>query len=292
LTGKFNLVGAAQVVTTRKGQNPLTTTLQLDVADHSVSGTVTDGSFVAGLTANQAVFSSTRQATNYEGQYTFIMPGVGEPAVGPFGASYGTVTVASTGTIAFVGSLADGSSVSQNSVVSGAGFWPFYLAPYGTNGSLWGWNLFTNHTVVSVPFISWLNATNSSKSAVYRSGFTNEQAAIIGSLYNPAGKPLLSLTNGQVILEEAGWLDSITNQITLASNNIIKLTTAADNTNKLTLTITAAGAKTGLITGSFQNPANPTNTITISGVLLQNQSSAAGYFLGPTNSGSFLLTPP
>jgi thiol-disulfide isomerase/thioredoxin len=287
LNEKFDVSGAAQLHSTRKGQSTLTTTLQLNLADRSVQGTVTDGSFAAVLSGDQAVFSSTHKATNYQGQYTLIIPGTDNPMVGPFGTSYGTATVDALGNITFGGSLADGTSVSRSSVVSKDGFWPFYVPLYGGAGSLWGWNYFTNHTIISAPYASWINATNSAKTAVYRSGFTNEQVAIIGSFYTSTNKPLLSLTNAQVLLEEISPPFSITDQITLASNNAIKVTNAAGKTNKLTLTIKTSG----LITGSFLNPANAKQTIQVNGVLLQNQTNAQGYFLGTNQSGTFILAP-
>jgi hypothetical protein len=287
LNGKFDVSGATQLHSTRKGKRTLTTTLQLNLADRSVQGTVTDGSFAAVLSGDQAVFSSTHKAANFQGQYTLIIPGTDDPNVGPFGTSYGTATVDALGNITFSGSLADGTSVSRSSVVSKDGFWPFYVPLYGGTGSLWGWNYFTNHTIISAPYASWINATNSTKTAVYRSGFTNEQAAIIGSFYTSTNKPLLSLTNAQVILVETSPPFSITDQITLASNNTIKVTDAAGKTNKLTLTIKTSG----LITGSFLNPANAKQTIQVNGVLLQNQTNAQGYFLGTNQSGTFILAP-
>ena len=63
----------------------------------------------------------------------------------------------------------------------------------------------------------------------------------------------------------------------------------AGNTNKLKLSIRS---KTGLISGSFQNPANAKQTITLNGILLQNQTNAQGYFLGTNQSGAFLLENP
>ena len=80
---------------------------------------------------------------------------------------------------------------------------------------------------------------------------------------------------------------TITNQITLTSNNVITLTwRRLENTNKLLLTINKTS---GAISGSFANPANPKQTIKVNGVLLQNQTNAAGYFLGTNQSGAFLL---
>jgi hypothetical protein len=290
---KFNVSGIAQFVATPTGGKPLIITLQLNLADQSVQGTVTDGSFVAILNGDQAVFTSTHQATNYEGQYTFIIPGTNNPEIGPFGTSFGTVTVTSTGAISFVGgSLADGTTgLSQSSGVSKDGYWPFYVPLYNGAGSMWGWNYFTNHALISAPFRSWINATNSTKNALYRSGFTYEQARIIGSFYTATNKPLLDLANAEVILEGGNLPFNITNQIKWASNNTITVpTNIPGNTNGLKLTITAPGS--GLITGSIVNPTNKNQTIPINGVLLQDQTNAQGYFLGTNQSGTFLLQNP
>jgi hypothetical protein len=289
---KFNVSGMAQFSATPSGGRPLTNTLQLNLADQSVQGTVTDGSFVAILNGDQAVFTSTKQATNYEGQYTLIIPGTNNPEIGPFGTSFGTVTVSSTGAIRFVGgNLADGTTgLSQSSGVSKDGYWPFYVPLYNGAGSLWGTNYFTNHTLISAPCLSWINATNSAEAALYRSGFTNEQAVVIGALYASTNKPLLDLTNAEVTLEGGNLPFSVTNQIEWASNNTINAPTSiAGNTNGLKLTVTTPGS--GLITGSILNPTNKTKTIAINGVLLQNQTNAQGYFLGTNASGTFLLVP-
>jgi hypothetical protein len=253
-----------------------------------VQGTVTDGSFVAILNGDQAVFNSAHKATNYQGRYTLVIPGVSDSTIGPFGTSYGTVTVDASGNIAFVGSLADGTSVSQSSGVSKDGNWPFYVPLYNGAGSVWGTNYFTNQTIVSAPTLSWINATNSAKTAVYRSGFTNQEAALIGSFYTSTNKPLLSLTNFHVTLESVNPPISITNQISWASNNTIAVPRLAENTNGLTLTNAAA---TGTISGSFLNPTNARQRINFNGVLMQDRTNAAGYFLGPNQSGALFIAP-
>jgi hypothetical protein len=291
LTGQFDPAGVAAITTPRKGQSNLITTLQLDFAGQTVAGSVTDGSFVAQVIADLDVFNSTRKATNYEGHYTFIIPGTNDPGVGPLGTSCGTVTVSPSGAVTFTVSLADGTTapVNPSSVVSKDGWWPFYLPLYSGNGSLWSWNGFTNVTNGVVIFstnASWINATNASKTAQYRAGFTNETASILGSAFNPTNEPLLALSNGQVTLQDTNW-PTITNQLTLASNNAITLTNAAD-TNKLALTINKTN---GVISGAFVNPANSKQTLNISGVLLQNETNAQGCFIGTNQNGTFLLVP-
>jgi hypothetical protein len=285
LNGKFGVSGYGQVVSTRRGQPALTTTLRLDFADQSVHGTVSDGSFLADLNGDQAIFTTAHPATSFQGQYTLIIPGTNDPTVGPFGVSYGTVTVGPTGTIAFTGFLADGTAVSQSSAVSKDGNWPFYISLYGGAGSLWGTNYFTGHTIVSAPSLSWINTTNSAPAALYRSGFTNQQASIVGSFFHPTNQPLLDLPNAQVTLAGGNLPFNVVNQITIASNNLITVPRQPENTNHLALTI----GRTGLISGSFLNPANPRQTIIVTGVLLQNQTNAQGYFLGPNQSGTLMV---
>ena len=289
LTGQFDPSGAATLITARKGESSLITKLQLDFAGQMITGSVTDGSFVAQIIADAQFFTSSLKATNYEGQYTFIIPGTNDPTVGPSGTSSGTVTVSSSGAVTFSVSLADGTTSAANpsSVVSKDGYWPFYLPLYNGAGSLWSWTCFTNGAMMSAPNASWINATNSSKSALYRAGFTNQSALIIGSAYSPTNKPLLALSNAQVILEGGNLPFTITNLITLASNDTITVTNAGD-TNKLTLTISKS---TGAITGTFANPSKPSQSIAISGVLMQNETNAQGYFSGTNQSGTFMLVP-
>jgi hypothetical protein len=140
--------------------------------------------------------------------------------------------------------------------------------------------------MMSAPGASWINTTNTTAAALYRAGFTNEAVSMIGSAYT-TNEPLLALTNGQVVLEGGNLPVAITNQFILTSKNTILLTNAAD-TNKLTLTITKTN---GVISGAFANPSHPSQTISVSGVLLQNQTNAQGYFLGTNASGAFLLAP-
>jgi uncharacterized repeat protein (TIGR03803 family) len=289
LSGQFTLAGWSTNITKRPGLTTLTTILQLDSASQTIQGAVGDGSFSAAILADLAIFSPTHPAAAYEGLYTLIIPGVPSQAVGPLGSSYGAVTVSSTETITFAGSLADGTAIGPvTSAVSENGYWPLYLPLYGDAGSLWGWSLFTDQSLFATN-LSWINATNTVKTAAYRSGFTNQQVSIVASPYNSNAIPLLSLTNAEVILEGVGLTVPITNTITLSRTDVITTNKVPGNTNKLTLTITKSS---GLITGSFVDPSNPKQTNTIGGVLLQNQTNAQGYFLGTNQNGPFLLTAP
>ncbi len=291
LSGKFDLGGTTNIVSKPvHGIPSLTITLQLDFADQSVSGTVSNDTFTAELNGDRDVFSSSQKATNFEGQYTLIIPGTTNTNAGPFGVSYGTVKVSALGTITLAGSLADGTAISQSSVVSKDGLWPMYVSLYGGKGSLWGWNYFnfTNNTITNAAALSWINETNSSRKAVYRSGFTNQDVTLAGGLYVSTNTLPTNLT---AILKGGDLPFAITNGVTLSTSDKITLTNALDETNKLKLTISKS---TGVISGSFANPVEPRQTIKVNGVILQlqGQTNAQGYFLGTNQSGAFTLDPP
>jgi hypothetical protein len=286
LAGKFNPAGAATITTPRKGQSSLITTLQLNFGDQTLTGFVTDtlGSFMAPVTASLNFFSAKQEAVNYEGAYTFIIAGTTNMEAGPLGTSFGTVKVSPLGAITYDVFLADGTTVlSQSSVVSKEGYWPFYVPLYGGKGSIWGWNYFSNSTpqkeIVSATNSSWINGGNSARTALYRNGFTNQEIVLFGSPYEEAGYPLLKDLSGDMVLLYGGDFETpLTNAIALSGKV---------NGGNLVLSVTKSN---GVIKGSFINPSS-LKTITVNGVLLQNQTNIAGYFLGGLQSGAFTLAP-
>jgi hypothetical protein len=288
LSGKFTPSGSAVVTSTPHGRTPVTTTLQLDLPGHVVNGTVSNESFFAQLMGDQNIFTAKQPATNYEGKYTLVISGATNAAAGPAGASYGTVKVSSLGVVTFVGNLADGTPVNQTSAVSADGYWPLYVNLYGGKGSIWAWNYFTNGSLAASSNVSWINGGYSSKTAALTNGFTNQSATLIGSAFDSTISPLPGFTAGNVVLEQGVLSSALTNGVAISAKNIVTLTNAADETNKLKVAISVA---TGLINGSFVNPTNTKQTIKFSGVIMQGQTNAQGYFLNDSQSGAFELTP-
>jgi hypothetical protein len=274
LSGKFEPGGSAEIQSPPAHGLPwVTTVLQLDFADRSVSGVVSDSDFTANLSGYQDVFSGIQPATAFKGQYTLVIPSADDPSIGPFGTSYGTVHVSASGAVTLTGSLADGTAISQSSAVSQQGYWPMYVSLYGGKGSLWGTNIFTNGTVTNVSAISWINETNSSKTALYRSGFTNQNATLTGGIYD---------SSNALPTDLAATMQETNPAITITVTNL------SENTNELTL---KTNKTTGVITGSFAYPGSSKPTVKIHGIILQNETNAQGYFLGPNHSGTFSLGP-
>jgi alpha-tubulin suppressor-like RCC1 family protein len=290
LNGKFDINGAEQIQLNRRNQNRLTVTMQLDVANRMVYGAITDGAFQATLNGDLDVFTIHQKATNYAGRYTMVIPGTNDPTIGPYGTSYATVIVTETGEISFVGDLANGIAVSQSSVVSKDGAWPLYIPLYDEKGSLWAWNYFSNHTfsaAASAP-ASWINEGNSSRIAALRPGFTNQNASMFGSFYNPTNKSLIALDAAEVDLTGGALTNTLAAAVVISANDRIVVTNSKENTIKLNLILNKVD---GVISGTFANPANPKQTIRVGGVVLQNLTNAAGYFLQSNQSGAFLLSP-
>jgi hypothetical protein len=293
-TKKFDLGGQVQFTIPAK-QNTLTFNLQLNINDpasQQITGTVSDGSWIAALTADRAAFSaSANKAVNYEGQYTLAIAGNDDAAASPGGFGWATISIGPSGTITMTGDLADGTTIGQSSVsVSKDGRWPFYASyaspPVGNGGAVISWITFSNEPASALGGTMYWFRPAGKVPAVYQSGFTNLMVPVIGSAYHPTAKPLLALTNGQVTLDGGNLLLPLTNQITMAASNIISVPVAPESTNKLKLTINKTA---GAISGIFVNPSNSKDTIKVTGVLLQNQTNAAGYFLGTNQSGAFLL---
>ena len=295
-TTKFDVGGQVQFTVPTK-QNILTFNLQLDItnpASEQITGTVSDGNWTAELTADRAVFSaSSNKAINYEGRYTLAIAGSDDAAASPGGFGCATLSISSAGLLTMSGNLADGKAMSQSVSVSKDGRWPFYASyaapPAGNGGAVFSWITFSNLPASALGGTMYWFRPAGKAPAVYQSGFTNLMVPVIGSAYNPTDMPLLALTSGQVTLDGGNLPVAITNQITLAANNIITLTTASENSDKLDLTINKTN---GAITGTFANPSHPGQTVKIRGVLLQNQTNAVGYFLGTNQSGAFLFENP
>ena len=156
LFGKFDALGEARVVSTSGRGNRLTTILNIlnvNSSDKSIQGAVTDDSFTATLCGDEPASDSIGSAGDYRGQYVFDSSASSDSDRGSLAIASGTVKVNAAGNVFFTVRLTDGNAVCGASVVSKDGCWPLYSPVYGA-GSLWGWNQFTNHAVVSIPPLS------------------------------------------------------------------------------------------------------------------------------------------
>lgn len=305
-SGSFDLTGTAQTNLTRRGKTPLSVTLSLDFnpADALLGGAVSDAAagWNSAILADRAVFSaSANPATNYAGQFTLLLPpGANAPVGSPDGCGYAAITNTLGGISTLGGALADGTPFLWSAPIARNGGVPLYQSLYSGKGSLLGWIYFTNGPPQNVSVnssFSWIKPAVAG--ALYPLGFTNLIAqGVAGSPYTNtarAGVPVLNLTSATLVLSNgnlAGGSLIFTNIGTNSSshNNLTNLDagTALGPTNHLVIAI---NTNNGLLTVTFQATGVKTNTLA-HGAVLQNQTNAAGYFLGTDQSGAIWLENP
>jgi hypothetical protein len=284
-TGQIDVAGAASKTVT-VGTNPTLVCLKLDFEDH-LTGIVSNVFGVADMLANRAVFqASTNPATMYKGKYTLFIPGNPDANAGPFGDSYGTVTVDAGGNVVLAGFLADGNVLNQNGALLGGGAWALYAPLYGGKGSVWSWLAFdTNHPLTQIQGdASWIKPALAG-AKYYPAGFTN-WAAAQGSRYvaptNSATR-VINLTNGIVYFEGGNLTGPFTNVVALVATNRV----LNGSSNALTVNLTVSN---GTFTGKVTVPGT-TRTNTFKGAVLQDADSGYGFFLGTNQSGRVFFGP-
>jgi hypothetical protein len=195
--------------------------------------------------------------------------------------------VSSAGAVSVSGILGDGTPVTQSTVLSKRGQWPLFATPYAKRGILIGWLTFTNDTATGNDLegvIAWIKPGQTG-TKLYPNGFNWPYDSRADNAFGSAfvnRSPLLSWTNGVVILEGGNLTQGVTNGLLIGSAG--KLTA----TNKLSGTITTAGVKAGLFKASVMDPATKTPK-SINGAILQNRDAAYGNFLGTDQSGKVVI---
>ena len=280
LSGQFSLTGA-WFTNSITGASNLSARLQLDVSGQDgLTGVLSNAQWTAQLTADRAVYSNGNPAPQ-AGKYTLVMPGRANSAEEPGGVGFGSVNVATNGSVTFVGTLGDGTKVTQSSIVSKQGQWPLYTALYSGKGSLLGWLTFTNDADRDIDGgLNWIKPAGTT-AGLYRAGFTNELEAVGSGYVSTNGWRTLNLTNGVLILEGGNLAQALTNSFVLATNNALSGT----NLSRLAITNT-----TGLFSGTLTNPATG-KAISISGAVMQKLNAGYGCFLGTNQSGWVYLGP-
>jgi hypothetical protein len=301
-SGYFDLTGTAHTNLARSGKTPVSVTLILDFnpSDALLGGSVSNAAagWNSVIQADRAVFSATANpATNYAGQFTLLLPpGPAAPAVSPDGYGYAAITNTMGGISTLGGALADGTPFLWSVPMARNGGVPLYQSLYSGKGSLLGWIYFTNEPPQNVSInssVSWIKPAVSS--ILYPSGFTNLVTQVLGSFYTNTAKvgvPVLNLTNATLVLSNGNLKGAalIFTNLNIAKNSLTNLAgaTKLGETNYL---VFAINTNNGVVTVTFQPTGAKTNTVA-HGAVLQNETNAAGYFLGTNQSGTFTLDPP
>jgi hypothetical protein len=239
----------------------------LDVtgATRQILGNVNGGAWDSPLSAGLAPVWTASKPSPLAGNYTAVLPGSNG-----IGDSFGVVSVSKLGVASVAGSLADGTGFSQSAPVSTDGEWPFYTYVASGKDTVYGWVDFSAGGLAATN-ITWIKAPNTGR--YYAAGF-DRVIQLIGSPYvAPAKNTPAFSRNPEVILAGGNLSEDVSEDVTLQKN----LSYASGG---VTLSITNS---TGAFSGKFGAGQ------TMSGVVLQNQDSARGFFLGTNQSGTVLL---
>lgn len=226
-----------------------------------------------------------------------ILPGSTDAATAPGGDGYGLIKINSGGTISLTGASGDGAALPQTVPVSKDGFWPFYVPLYPANVKVTNGPTVTTISQYQGSALGWLNfngnrhAPTGQVSSIkkpgfgplYPAGFTT-QVDVLGSRYVPpaANTRAINLTSGTVTTKGGNLLTSFVNMFSYKVQN--KFAFSAPDVNKQALAIAVA---TGKLTGSFNHPNLKNAPKAVQGVVLQDQVTGRGFFLGTNQSGSF-----
>lgn len=265
----------------------LTLSLCLGTGDQAdrISGTLTDGAWVATVSGDRSVFNSGSNLAPYAGAYTLVLPGNdGDPSL-PAGDGFGTVRVSTSGVVTFSGTLADGTRVTHSATASKQGFWPLYVPLYSGGGSLISWLTFANQPDSDINgLLSWIKPAIA-RTQYYPAGF-NEECQALGSLYRkPASSSIgvLSLTNANVEFSGGDLASAFTNSIVLGPSS--KVTNKSTNALSLTFSLTL-----GTFTGTVTDPATGTR-LPFSGAVFQKHNAGYGLLRGRNQTSEVKILP-
>jgi sugar lactone lactonase YvrE len=265
-----------------KGSAPLIVLLQLGSANAGeISGFIGNGDWVSPLFAVRALYSPANPAPQHTNKYTLVIPGGNDSTTQPGGNGYGTVSVDVSGDVIFKGVLGDGAKASQKTFINKPGVWPLFIAAHKGFGAIFGWMTFANLNDSDLSgVLYWVKQPQGS--GIYPGGFNfPEGIRAVGSVYSfTNGLPLLNLAAGGVsVLQLGNPVQNSTNHFTLGNDNKI---TSADG---LKVTITTSS---GLFKGTAISPGDG-SSVPVTGVLLQKQNAAYGFFLKNGQSGGVSL---
>lgn len=283
-SGSFSSSGCTTNYLKKKGVVTLVTVWEMDYETLSdiIVGTVYYGtSEYSNAGGFREVYDAKTNPSPYAGRYTMVIPGTNDYGTNvtgvPMGDGYALVTIDPGGTISIAGKLADNSAVTASSYVSSNGQCPFYVSLAKGNGMLLGiLDVSTNLCEVY-----W--AEPAEELTLYPLGFTNYTYLNWSPLATPTnGGSALTLSNGYIVFSGGDLTEPLTNSLVMSGTNANAFT--FNSTNSFTVNPT-----NGMIQGTFWHPVL-SKAVSFSGIILQEQHSAHGFFTGTNGIGNVLIT--
>jgi Immunoglobulin domain len=280
LTGSFDSSGIVNTSVKRAtDEGPVNLDMMLNWTNGQITGSVSGSNFGGW---NSPLLAKLSASSSPSAEYTVVLS-PGTNAVGDIPPGFGYMLITNhNGSVTLSGALADSTSFNQSPRLASGGAVPVYASLYGKTGLLLGWLSISNGTISAETPLAWIKPTASS--GIYSAGFTNLLLATGSAWTNPPVRdPALALADGTLSISNTGAaLD-----FPIAITNDVVVKTSTTPTNSLTGTI---APKTGLLQITFGNGAGKATTVGY-GVMLQDSTNGAGFFVTKTNAGAILLTP-
>jgi hypothetical protein len=280
----------------RTGKTALVVTLQLGSTAGgglTLQGTVSgDGTTGGGFIAHSPFTKATPVPGALVRSYTFLVPStVTGNALLPEGDGFGSAKLTALGTITAAGKTGDGVAFTAGGFLTQDRQWHLFQPLYSSKGQLAGVLTFRDVPTVSDVDggLRWVKNPNT-KDKSYAGGFAMAPT-LVGAVYTPplTGQRALAeladqtynarLTLAGTVLPEGGFAKTLS---WLGTNKL-----AYYGPETLTGTLTAA---TGILTGSFTDPATKL-TVPFAGAVLQKQRLAGGNFLVSNKAGYLFIEP-
>jgi len=248
-----------------------------------LTGQVSNGNTVSSLTAERTSFNSRTSPAPFAGRYTCVFPGQGTDPSAPQAYGFGVAQIKTSGSAIFFGTLADGTHVTQSTLVPDEGVWPFYAPLYSGNGSIICLLTFTNLINTDLNgLMNWIKPVTPN-TKYYSTGFTN-QSQMIGSRYSmpsPITQPVLELPEAFIAFTGGNLGLGFTNTVSIGRASRV----ANQSPNPLSM---AFSISTGTFRGSVVDPVNG-DTVPFSGVAFQKNAVGYGFLAGTDQTSTVLL---
>lgn len=282
--GRLDGNGAAAIDVPRRNATPLQIAFVVTESNgvDQVTGTVTDGSWLAEMWGARAAYHAATNPAPAAGAYTFLLPGTAE-STGPAGYGYGALKVTGGGRVVLRGTLPDGQRAARIATMSADGQWPLHLPLYGGAGLALGWLNFADRVADDLAGDVVHLRPGGASPPFYPGGFTNE-TILVGSRYTaPAGgEPVLDLLGANLTCEGNNGTGRATNRMSLIAGNKLR-----DDDNQTIMG--AVSVATGLFNGQTTDDAG--HPVRWRGAMLQKAGYGAGQASATNGTLRILIAP-
>jgi uncharacterized repeat protein (TIGR03803 family) len=272
---------AAVTINRKKGLDPLELTFTVNPLDAPGANAGKLAGQVSLNGQNAAIEAWLAQDTGLAtGSYNLAFADItGNATVRPEGSGFAILKVKPRAAVSWTGLLADGTKITGSSTLGVGGSTGLYQVLYKKTGSLLMEVVVEPDKVVEGT-MTWLKLPQTGKTPGYADGFF-ARCSVFGGLYTPPAKNarVLDLPEN-IILELWGGGDvNLVYPATLSAKNAVTVTDAGEKT-KLKI-----NAKTGIITGGFEQPGTKVRKAKAYGLMVPGLGGA-GFFLLPEVSAS------